>query len=229
MLTKLHDLFVRILTWVNRNRKYKSDQEVTKVNLGAGLKVAPGWYNIDGHLRAFFSSWPEFVLRWIYRMTQKSRFYYTEKEYCQILRSNRFIHHDLKYGIPFYEASVDFLYCSHLLEHLHRDEAVRLVKEAYRVLKPGGVFRICVPDLAYAVSLYQKGKKVEALRYFFCETKADYYTYHRYLYDFELLKDLLLSQGFSKVERCQYQKGRTPDIELLDNRPEETLYVEAIK
>jgi hypothetical protein len=35
--------------------------------------------------------------------------------------------------------------------------------------------------------------------------------------------------GFSKIVRCEYQLGKTPDLDTLDNRPEETLFVEAMK
>jgi SAM-dependent methyltransferase len=229
MLKTIHDKFVKAITWLKRNRQIQPDQEVVKVNLGAGLMVAPGWYNIDGHLRAFFSTWPGFVVHLLYRVIQTSNQQFSMEEYRRILKSNRFIHHDLTYGIPFKDGTVDFLYASHLLEHLHRDEAERLVRDGYRALKPGGAFRICVPDLAHAVSLYQKGEKRQALGYFFNERKQDWYTYHRYLYDEELLSRLFQDCGFRRVKRCAYREGKTPDIGILDNRPEETLFMEAFK
>jgi SAM-dependent methyltransferase len=229
MLKRIHDKFVRAITWLKRNRQIEPDQGVVKVNLGAGLMIAPGWYNIDGHLRAFFSTWPGFVVRLLYRVIQTSNQQFTMAEYERILKSNRFIHHDLTYGVPFKDGTVDFLYASHLLEHLHRDEAERLVRDGYRTLKPGGIFRIGVPDLAHAISLYQKGEKRLSLGYFFNETKQDLYTYHRYLYDEELLTRLLQDCGFAGVRRCEYREGAVPDIGVLDNRPEETLFVEATK
>lgn len=229
MLKTIHDRLIRLITWLKRNRQIQPDQGVVKVNLGAGLMVAPGWYNIDGHLRAFFSTWPGFVIDMLYRVLQTSNRQFSREEYKRILRNNRFIHHDLNYGIPFRDGTVDFLYASHLLEHLHLDEAERLVRDGFRALKPGGVFRICVPDLAHAVSLYQKGEKRKSLLYFFNERKQDGYTYHRYLYDAELLSALLGECGFSRVRKCAYREGDTPDIGILDNRPEETLYMEAVK
>jgi hypothetical protein len=35
--------------------------------------------------------------------------------------------------------------------------------------------------------------------------------------------------GFWDVEKCSYRQGKVPDIDRLDNRPDETLYVEAVK
>lgn len=55
--------------------------------------------------------------------------------------------HDLAKGIPFGDGSVDAVYHSHLLEHLDRPVAAEFMTEVRRVLKPGGVQRVVVPDL----------------------------------------------------------------------------------
>jgi SAM-dependent methyltransferase len=54
--------------------------------------------------------------------------------------------HNLAKGIPFESESVDVVYHSHVLEHLDKDIAEKFLKEVKRVLKPGGVHRIAVPD-----------------------------------------------------------------------------------
>jgi SAM-dependent methyltransferase len=68
------------------------------------------------------------------------------------------LRHDLRKGIPAEDASVDAVYHSHLLEHLDREAVPGFLAEVRRVLKPGGVHRIVVPDLeldarAYLASL----------------------------------------------------------------------------
>ena len=65
--------------------------------------------------------------------------------------------------------------------------------------------------------------------YFFVEDRESFLARHKYMYDFELLKKVLESIGYTQVTRCEYRHGRTPDIDQLDNRPEETLFVEAVK
>jgi SAM-dependent methyltransferase len=50
-------------------------------------------------------------------------------------------------GFPFPDNSFDAVYSSHVLEHFTRAQAMKLVAEAYRVLKKGGILRIVVPDL----------------------------------------------------------------------------------
>jgi len=59
--------------------------------------------------------------------------------------------------------------------------------------------------------------------------RAPYFRQHRYMYDFDLLRDLLIDAGFTSVIRRDYRVGVVPDLEILDNRPEETLYVEATR
>lgn len=68
------------------------------------------------------------------------------------------LRHDLRTGIPFPDGSADAVYHSHLLEHLDRDSVPGFLAEVRRVLKPGGVHRVVVPDLetdarAYIASL----------------------------------------------------------------------------
>jgi predicted SAM-dependent methyltransferase len=54
---------------------------------------------------------------------------------------------DADHGLPFEDGSIDGCYASHLLEHLSREGAQRLLLECLRVLRSGGVLRLAVPDL----------------------------------------------------------------------------------
>jgi len=62
--------------------------------------------------------------------------------------------YDLSKGIPAADNSVDAVYHSHMLEHLDRDIAEVFVREVRRVLRPGGIHRISVPDLEPIVRTY---------------------------------------------------------------------------
>jgi SAM-dependent methyltransferase len=66
----------------------------------------------------------------------------------------RLLAHDLSKGIPFASESVDFVYHSHVLEHLDRPVAREFLAETRRVLKPGGVCRIVVPDFEFLCRAY---------------------------------------------------------------------------
>ncbi|MEN8263812.1 MAG: methyltransferase domain-containing protein [Nitrospirota bacterium] len=64
--------------------------------------------------------------------------------------------HNLLEGIPLQDGHVEVVYQSHLLEHFPKDRAQFLLSECMRVLKPGGVLRIAVPDLEGIARAYLK-------------------------------------------------------------------------
>ena len=230
-LTIIHiaNSIARFVMWLKRGQRIKPKTDTVKVNIGAGLSVADGWINVDSNLHTLFSKLPAIIIKTLYRLSGvKQR--YSQKEYLDLFKNHTFVLHNLEYGMPFPDESVDYLYSSHLLEHLFKDDAANLLREAYRVLKEGGRIRICVPDLEHAISLYHQGNKQEALDFFFTTSKSTYYfSRHKYMYDFDLLRSLLDEAGFIDIERCTYKKGKVPDINKLDNRPDKTLFVEAVK
>jgi predicted SAM-dependent methyltransferase len=63
-------------------------------------------------------------------------------------------HADLSKGIPLEENSCDAVYHAHVLEHLSKDQGRRFLSECFRVLKPGGLLRVVVPDLEGIVRNY---------------------------------------------------------------------------
>lgn len=57
-----------------------------------------------------------------------------------------------KFG--FRDGTFDAIYTSHFIEHISRDTIDFVLRECYRVLKPGGIIRIVVPDLENIVREY---------------------------------------------------------------------------
>jgi SAM-dependent methyltransferase len=62
--------------------------------------------------------------------------------------------HDARRGLPFADASVDAVYHAHMLEHLDGDDARKFLIECHRILRPGGVVRVVVPDLEGIAQAY---------------------------------------------------------------------------
>ena len=56
--------------------------------------------------------------------------------------------------IPLKNNSVDFVYSSHFIEHLENEDLNDLLNEIFRVLKPGGIFRVSTPNFEYLVKEY---------------------------------------------------------------------------
>jgi SAM-dependent methyltransferase len=61
---------------------------------------------------------------------------------------------NLRWGLPFAAGAARFVYASHLLEHFYYHEAEALLAEIRRVLCPGGVVRLVVPDIGACIAAY---------------------------------------------------------------------------
>lgn len=83
------------------------------------------------------------------------------------------------WSLPFPDGSVSEIWSSHALEHIARAKVMPTLREWHRVLEPGGVATISVPDLDYAVRywLAHKGQD-RALQLLFGNQKHDG-EYHR--------------------------------------------------
>jgi SAM-dependent methyltransferase len=62
------------------------------------------------------------------------------------------------WGLPFVDGQCRYVFLSHLLEHLfYPTDAMALLQDIHRILEPGGVVRIVVPDIAQCIAAYQDG------------------------------------------------------------------------
>ena len=61
---------------------------------------------------------------------------------------------DLRQLLPLADGVYESVYSSHTLEHLPRNEVLRVLSEFRRVLKPGGILRLVVPDLELMARTY---------------------------------------------------------------------------
>ena len=221
------DFMTRAVARLGRRRRYRFAARPVQVNLGSGLYVAPGWINVDMGLYSLLGYLPAAALRGMYRRSGWTS-YLSEDQYVATLKTNRFIQHDVRNGLPFDDDSVDALFASHFLDSLTRMDGELVIKEARRILRPGGRIRILVSDIERNIELYRSGRKGEALALFF--PASDSRVNLRYtMYDYETLSSLLSGAGFTGITRCEYRKGAVPDLDILDNRPDESLFVEAVK
>ncbi len=227
LIEKINFLF--LILKKNRKLKVKSFNSKINLNLGCGLDVTKNWVNIDGSLNALIAQFPNSIQSIFYKFSGAKR-YYNKKEFCKILSENIFVHHDLSKNIPFFDNTVENIFSSHFFEHLYRNDAKTFLKECHRVLQKKGILRISIPDLKFAINLYNENKKDEMMqKYFFVEEANNDFSRHKYMYDFDMIKRELVDAGFKKIRRCKFKEGNLPDVDRLDNRPKDSLFVEAVK
>ncbi len=123
-----------------------------RINVGCGQTPTAGWRNYDNSPTVRLANLP--LPLWLMRacglVDANNRGFF---EACRRL--------DIRYAdatsIPESTASADAVYSSHMLEHLDRVDARKFLIECHRILKPGGVLRLVVPDLRVGARVYLEG------------------------------------------------------------------------
>ena len=155
---------------------------------------------------------------------------------------------DLRYeNLPFKDNSVDKLICISSINYFKYERAKEIISDIYRSVKSGGIVRFAVQDLEIITKRYLEKdtdfffeKLPDGTDRFAGATMADkfnawFYGFAikgnpcQYVYDYESLAYLFKEVGFSIVEQKKYLESRLKNIELIDNRPEQMFFLEAIK
>lgn len=116
---------------------------------------------------------------------------------------------DLREGLPIATGSLDYAVSVQALAALTYPDLFPALLELRRVLKPGGVLRLALPDLDRAIDAYRRGAHFTA----------------------ELAEGLLREAGFEPVRAAAFGKTASefPAIVELDDRGDESFFVEAWK
>lgn len=212
-----------------------------KLNLGSGPAGIAGWLNYDSGILPMLSKFPT-LRNVICSLGLLPKSYDCSWPEIQLV--------DIRNPFPLEDNSVDFIYCSQVLEHFERYEAKNVLTESLRVLKPGGTIRISIPDISKMFEVYLDLQKIDpanAARQvnitwwgyekdlppgsIFAKLSRLFIRDHQWHYDLTSIKELLKQSGFKKISVCTFGKGKTPDLKKLElaiHRPH-SLYVEADK
>jgi predicted SAM-dependent methyltransferase len=201
------------------------DSRTINLNLGCGAVTPAGWTNVDYALGARLSRVP--ILRPLFSMKW----------------DRRIVIHDLTKPFRWLADSAEAVYSSHTLEHFDREAGARFLAECHRVLRPGGVCRIIVPDLAVHLRRYHDGtlpaeRLLEEMDVLYPIPRAAWkrplvplIAYpHRCMYDTAALTRAMSAAGFECRSRAPFE-SLIPDIRAieLEDRTRDAVIVEGIK
>lgn len=202
-----------------------------KLNLGCGSQLPKGWVNVDYALGARLARMPLFRA-----VNKRLRLFRMEwDDSIQI--------HDLTKPFPWPNDSVDTVYSSHTLEHMSREQGQEFLRQCHRVLRPGGIIRIVVPDLSSVVKRYLGGELaaenfVEELGVLYLDSGgrvknrlAPFIQYpHKCMYDTPALERSMTSVGFMARSCGAFDSDidGIRDIEM-ESRTRDAVIVEGVK
>jgi SAM-dependent methyltransferase len=199
--------------------------EVTKLHVGAFDVAHEGWLNTDVTPHMAIARVPGLpaALRRAGRLSDERWAAYRAGTFRQL-------HYlDLTQPLPFADGVFEAAFGSHVLEHLTPGEAEGVLRELHRVLRPGGIVRISVPDLDRVIAEYDPSSPDEFL-FGMWQGRERSTSRHRHwwLYNERSLANLLAATGFGDVRRESFRVGRCPDVERIDSRPE-SLFMEGLR
>lgn len=116
----------------------------------------------------------------------------------------------------FADDSVGLIYASHILEHFGRYQYQDVLAEWYRVLSPGGVLRLAVPDFAVCAKLFVEGQLkagIAEVTGLIVGGQKDEYDYHLMIFDKPSLTAALLRVGFSNVRTWDWRQTEHADLD----------------
>ncbi len=199
-----------------------------KLNLGSGPNSARGWINYDWGLMPLIGK---------FRLTSLLvKFHVLDKSYDWKWPKIELV--DVRNGLPDEDSTVDYIYCSHVLEHFDKETTLKILKECRRVLKNKGIIRVVLPDLKIFVKNYKGAESFNREFYGFdkdlyigtlAKIKRLFIRGHQWMYDKNSARQLLKEVGFKNIRTCSFRKGFVPNLESLDIEQHHkiSLYLEA--
>ena len=179
--------------------------------------------NIGSHLHMFHHGWLNMDVVDLREYAHQNKY--------------RFMRHDVLRGLPFATEDVDMIFSSHMLEHFTYADGLKFLRECRRVLKPGGLIRLIVPDCEKLMDECHQGtirlqfaEISDGVENAKTEMQAFYelaMAHHLAMYDRETMFSMLEQAGFLPLPACFRGSDSVQMLkETVDGFPEISLYVE---
>lgn len=134
---------------------------------------------------------------------------------------------------PIPDASIDYVFSEHMIEHIPYPAACAMLKECFRVIKPGGRIRLATPDLDKYMDLRTRDLSEVQRAYIEWNTKTflppdtpvapifvinnQFRNYgHQFLFDETCLRDAISKAGFVDIKRMPIGESNDPQLTLVE-------------
>jgi len=141
---------------------------------------------------------------------------------------------DIVLGLPVNSESCEAVYCSHVLEHLALQDFRMALRNTLRLLRPGGTFRLVVPDLEFLANQYLNNSSSRAAHEFMTETYLGHEkrmrglkglafswlgnSQHLWMWDFKAMEMELVDVGFANVRIANFGDSKVERFADVENK-----------
>jgi SAM-dependent methyltransferase len=196
------------------------------VQYGSGFTAADGWLNLDSSPTLRIERIP------IVGSALSALFSGNSQRFPAAVQYG-----DIRKGLPVVDGSVLGCYASHVLEHLSLEDMREALANTFRMLAPGGVFRLIVPDLHGRASRYvaaagraspdaatefiqsmhigherRPRTPMQHLRHLFGGSM------HLWMWDLPSMSAELSRAGFVQIRKCEFGDASDPMFAKVENK-----------
>lgn len=190
------------------------------MQFGCGMCAPEGWQNFD----AGPAFWLQSRLPFLTPLLVKRGF----PNYPKNIRYG-----DVIKGLPIPQQSLGAVYCSHVLEHMALSEFRTALRNVFSYLRPGGVFRLVLPDIEQLAKAYVNDPDPEAASRFMHDsylgeenldrgikavpTAVFGRARHYWMWDYKGMKKELEAAGFTEIRRAQFGDSSDPRFQEVED------------
>jgi len=189
------------------------------VQYGCGFSNPKEWRNFDASPTLRFERLP--ILGKLY--TKNSSRFPDNVEFGDIVS-----------GLPIEDQSCSGVYCSHILEHLSLNDFRTALVNTRKILQPGGIFRLVLPDFELSVKNYVSSSSGDAVIAFMRETSLGYESrpkgirglisswlgnsQHLWMWDYKAIAVELKAAGFVAVRRAVMGDSKDEKFQTIEEQ-----------